>query len=124
MKKNMDLVIVRGDIIYVDLGQHPGTSVQSGIRPCIVLSNNISNKHSTILNVFPLTTQIKEYPVHVHLSRKNIKGYLKNDSDFLGEQPATIGKNQVIRKIGHISENSDVMKKIMDAIVVQLGLSA
>lgn len=35
--------IKRGDIIYVDLGQHPKSSVQSGVRPCIVVSNNRNN---------------------------------------------------------------------------------
>ena len=36
--------IIRGDVIYVDLGQHPKTSIQSGVRPCVVVSNNKNNK--------------------------------------------------------------------------------
>lgn len=114
----------RGDIIYVDLGIHPGSSVQSGIRPCVILSNNMSNKNSSILNIFPLTLQKKECPVHVVLDKNDIKGYLKKESDFLGEQPMTISKSQVKRKIGHIPEKSDTMKKIMDAVMLQLGLPA
>ena len=37
--------IMRGDVIYVDLGQHPHSSIQSGIRPCVVISNNQNNKY-------------------------------------------------------------------------------
>ena len=121
---NQQSVYLRGDLVLTDLGQHKGLSVQSGIRPCIVLSNNMSNQHSTILNVFPLTTQIKDCPVHVIVGKTDVNGYLKECSCFLGEQPVTIGKSQVIRKVGHISENSETMRKITDAVMLQLGLSA
>ncbi len=62
--------IKRGDIIIVDLGQHE-TSVQSGIRPCVVISNNMANKYSQVITVVPLISKIhkKEYlPTHVFLN--------------------------------------------------------
>lgn len=49
--------IKRGDIIIADLGQHE-TSIQSGIRPCVVMSNNMANKHSPVITVVPLTSKI------------------------------------------------------------------
>lgn len=121
---NHKTVFHRGDLVLVNLGQHKGLSVQSGIRPCVILSNNMSNQYSTILNVFPMTTQIKECPVHVIVGKTDVNGYLKESSCFLGEQPVTIGKSQVLRKVGHISEESDTMKRIAEAIMLQLGLSA
>lgn len=62
--------IKRGDIIIADLGQHE-TSIQSGIRPCVVMSNDMANKHSPVITVVPLTSKIhkKEYlPTHVFLN--------------------------------------------------------
>lgn len=59
--------IMRGDIVYVNLGQHPKSSVQSGVRPCIVVSNDRNNKCSTVVNVCPFSSkQDKRFiPVHV-----------------------------------------------------------
>lgn len=67
--------IVRGNIIYVDLGQHSKkNSRQFGVRPCLVVSNPKSN----ILSVCPCTTQYedkKPNPVHVKVTAKDVKGY-------------------------------------------------
>ena len=68
--------IKRGDIIIVDLGQHE-TSVQSGIRPCVVMSNDMANRHSPVITVVPLTSKIrkKQYlPTHVFLNRYRNSG--------------------------------------------------
>lgn len=45
--------IKRGDIIIADLGQHE-TSIQPGIRPCVVMSNDMANRHSPVITVVPL----------------------------------------------------------------------
>lgn len=59
--------IIRGDVIYVDLGQHPKTSIQSGVRPCVVVSNNKNNKYSNTLSVCPCTSRVpkKNYNTHI-----------------------------------------------------------
>ena len=44
--------IMRGDVIYVDLGQHPNSSIQSGIRPCVVISNNQIFKSNFSLSLY------------------------------------------------------------------------
>lgn len=49
--------IRRGDIIIADLGQHE-TSIQSGIRPCVVMSNNMANRYSPVITVVSLTLKI------------------------------------------------------------------
>lgn len=51
--------IKRGDNIIADLGQHE-TSIQSGIRPCVVMSNDMANKHSLVITVVPLTSKIHQ----------------------------------------------------------------
>lgn len=113
--------IRRGDIIYAVLNGVPKSSVQKGERPCLVLSNNKSNQYSTILNVYPLTGQLKDNPVHVVVNPEEVKGYLQKTSDFLGEQPTTIDRIQVIDKVGHIDEDSALMEELEKAIAIQFG---
>lgn len=52
--------IVRGDVIYVDLGAKYRGSVQGGIRPVVVISNNRANKYSTVITVVPLSSHISK----------------------------------------------------------------
>lgn len=117
--------LIRGDIVYVKLAEHIDKSVQSGIRPCIVVSNNISNRNSKILNVCPLTAKIKKsnIPVHVHIINK-FAGLPENrKSLILIEQIMTVDKRQVISLTGNIDENSETMRQINSALVRQLGLN-
>lgn len=55
---------IRGSIWWVSLPHIPGSSVQSGQRPCIIISNNINNAHSSTINIIPCTTQKDCLPVH------------------------------------------------------------
>ena len=113
--------LLRGDIIYVDLGQHVHSSVQSGLRPCLVVS---SYPTSTVANVCPFTTKMgkRHIPVHVRVEPADVQGYLEKPSLLLAEQITTIDKNRVISKIGHIPEDSEVMERIDAAIMRQLCL--
>ena len=113
--------IHRGDIVYAMLYGAAGSSVQKGERPCLVLSNNKSNQFSNILNVYPLTKKLKHNPVHVVVTPEDVSGYLACESDFLGEQPTTISRSQVTSKVGHIDENSDLMKELEEAIAKQFA---
>ena len=60
----------RGDVWFAELGYHPGTSVQDGCRPEVILSNDTANFHSETLTVVPMTTRLKKahLPTHVILS--------------------------------------------------------
>ena len=115
--------IIRGDVIYIDLGQHPKSSVQSGVRPCVVVSNNTNNKYAKVLCVCPCTGNIsKNYiPTHVVIEPEDVKGYFEKTSLLLAEQITVVSKNKVISKVGHIPEGSDVMEQINNAIARQLG---
>ena len=62
--------IERGDILMVNLGQVPGTSLQSVIRPVVVVSNNKANTYSPVVTVVPFTSRVykKRYlPTHVSI---------------------------------------------------------
>ena len=113
----------RGDIIYVDLGHHANSSIQSGMRPCIVLSNNISNHYSTNLCVCPFTGKLKDNPVHVKVKPSDVQGRFLKESDFLAEQIVTIDKKQVVSKVGRIPEDSEIMQAINKAVCMQLGIA-
>ena len=114
--------IKRGDILYIDLGQHINSSVQSGMRPCIVMSNNVNNRYSTTLCVCPFSGKIKENPVHVKVKPSDVKGYFLKDSDCLAEQITTVDKRQIVSKVGHIPEDSEIMQAIDRAVRMQLGI--
>lgn len=103
--------IKRGDIIYCDLGIRNG-SVQSGIRPCVVVSNNINNIYSNVYIVVPLTSQRKkDLPTHVEIA----------DSSYaLCEQVTTVSEQQILRKKNYI--NIVVQNKIDDALRVAMDL--
>ena len=114
----------RGDVIYVDLGQHPKSSVQSGIRPCIVVSNDKNNHYANVLSVCPCSCKLKDIPVHVRLQPKDVNGYFEKESDFLAEQIVTVDRRKVISKAGRIPKDSRAMQAIDNAIRLQLGLSS
>ena len=74
------MTIRRGDILWADLGMFPTTSVQGGVRPVIVVSNNKANTYSSVITVVPLTSRIykKRYlPTHVFISKYDMTGIRK-----------------------------------------------
>ena len=96
------LEIRQGDILMVKLKGEG--SLQNGIRPCLVVSNNRANAKSPIITVIPFTSRRKKLlPVHVDVTASSING-LKTDSTLLVEQKTPINKEDVIRKIGYIEK--------------------
>ena len=116
--------IMRGDVIYVDLGQHPNSSIQSGIRPCVVISNNQNNKYSKVISVCPCTGRVtkKKVITHILVTTKDVNGYFQKNSILLIEQITVVEKKQIISKVGHILRDSEVMKKVNCLIKKQLGV--
>ena len=69
--------IRRGDILYADLGVQYQGSMQGGMRPVVVVSNNRANRHSTVITVVPLSTKIykkRNLPTHVFISAYKTEG--------------------------------------------------
>ena len=117
--------ILRGDILYIDLGQHPKSSVQSGKRPCVVVSNNKNNEYAAVINVCPFTTKTDKnhIPVHVLVKPEDVEGYFEAISLFMAEQIVTVDKRNIVSKAGHIDCDSKVMRQMEEAIKKQLGLN-
>lgn len=116
--------IKRGAIVYVDLGVYPESSVQSGIRPCVVVSNNKSNRCSKVLSVCPCTARAskKNIPTHIELKKSQVKGRFEKDSIVLVEQITTVDKRKLISVMGYISSKSGVMDMIDTALRLQFAI--
>ena len=86
------------DIWMVELPAMTGSHVQSGIRPVIVASNDMANKHSPIITVIPLTTNLAhvDIPPHTVLHSR----FLRCPSMALCEQIMTIDKSRLINRMG------------------------
>ena len=115
----------RGDIWFADLGSHPDSSVQGGIRPVIILSNDMGNAHADTVNIVPMTRHLKkpELPCHTHLfpdSISDIHQHLE-PSMILAEQLTTVSKHALRSYAGHISD-ADAMNRIETAVIAQLFL--
>ena len=112
--------IERGDIIMVDCNGNG--NVQRGIRPCLIIQNNIGNKYSPTTIVVPLTSEIKKQkqPTHEIITRMDAFG-LKCDSMALCEQILTIDKRKITEKIGKVINNI-TMESVSKACSISLGL--
>ena len=115
----------RGDIWFADLIVCPGTCVQKGVRPVLVVSNDAGNTHSGILNVLPLTSHLKKpyLPCHTLLEPGNVADsrYRFVDSMVQAEQITTIGRLQLISYVGRV-EDAEFLNQITRAICAQLAL--
>ncbi len=111
--------IRRGDVFYADLSPVVG-SEQGGVRPVIVIQNDIGNRYSPTVIVAAITSQIDKakLPTHVELAA-GVSG-LERDSVILGEQLRTIDRRRLREKVTHLEE--DIMAKVNEALVVSIGL--
>ncbi len=113
-------IVKRGDIFYADLSPVVG-SEQGGIRPVIVIQNNIGNKYSPTVIIAAITSQINKakLPTHVEISSEDYG--LNKDSVVLLEQIRTLDKRRLKEKIGHMTDED--MKKVDTAILVSMALN-
>lgn len=106
----------RGEIYFADLSDGRG-SEQQGIRPVVILQNNVGNKFSSTIIVAPLTSKIskRNFPTHVYI--KNDCGNIK-PSLILLEHIRTIDKSRLDNKIGELSEKyiDEVNKRLLISI--------
>ena len=110
--------IKRGEVYLADLDPIVG-SEQGGVRPVVVIQNDIGNKFSTT-TIAAITTKDKrsEMPTHIHLD-STIEPL--RDSVVLLEQIRTIDKLRLIKYIGKLSDA--VMKQIDDAYLISIGVT-
>ena len=119
MKKPMN--IKKGDIYYADLSPVVG-SEQGGLRPVLIVQNNIGNRYSPTVIAAAITSRMSKSPLPTHI---DIVGCarefgLSKDSVILLEQIRTIDKQRLREKMGHI--DSDTMARVDDAIEISFGI--
>ena len=112
--------IKRGDMFYADLSPVVG-SEQGGIRPVLVIQNNIGNKYSPTVIVSAITSKLNKSKLPTHIELGSEEYGLKSDSIILTEQIRTIDKSRLKEKIGHI-DDTKVMSRIDSALGVSFGL--
>lgn len=119
---NQDIVVRRGNIVWVDFGTYNDKSKQGGVRPACIVSNNKCNKYSPVVTVVPITSKNKKkgLPTHIEVSKKDARGLMR-DSVALTEQIHSIDKKD-IRKVSGMIMNPLVMKRISHGILIQCGL--
>lgn len=109
--------IKSGDIFYARLDPVVG-SEQSGIRPVIVVQNNIGNRFSPTIVIIPITSNISKNKLPTHVILENTK--LNKRSMALVEQIRTLDKSRLLEKIT-VTEKSD-LERIKDAIKHNLNI--
>jgi len=114
------VIVKRGDIYYADLSPVIG-SEQGGVRPVLVVQNDVGNKYSPTIIAAAITSQINKakLPTHIEISAEEYG--LTKDSVILLEQIRTIDKRRLREKIGHLDET--LMEKVNEAINISFGLN-
>lgn len=114
------VIVKRGDIFYADLSPVIG-SEQGGVRPVLVIQNDVGNKYSPTIIVAAITSQINKarLPTHIEINAPDYG--LPKDSVVLLEQIRTIDKKRLREKIGKFDE--DMMRQVDDALRISLGLT-
>ena len=118
--RRVSIVIVkRGDIYYADLSPVIG-SEQGGVRPVLIVQNDIGNKYSPTVIAAAITSQINKakMPTHIEIDAKEYG--LTKDSVILLEQIRTIDKKRLKEKIGKADQL--LIKKVNEALLISFGL--
>lgn len=113
------MIVKRGDVYFADLSPVVG-SEQGGVRPVLIIQNDIGNRFSPTVVVAAITAQIQKakLPTHIEIDAKRY-GF-DRDSVILLEQIRTIDKQRLTDKITHLDE--EMMRRVNEAIQISLGL--
>jgi mRNA interferase MazF len=114
------MTVKRGDIYYADLSPVVG-SEQGGIRPVLIIQNDIGNKYSPTVIAAAITSQINKAKLPTHIEISSDEYGLNKDSVILLEQVRTIDKRRLKEKIGHISD--EMMARVNEGLIISFGLN-
>ena len=115
----MVTTVKRGDIYYADLSPVVG-SEQGGLRPVLIIQNDVGNKYSPTVIAAAITSRMGKTKLPTHIDVFADRAGLARDSIVLLEQLRTLDKRRLKEKMGHLDEA--VMRDIDNAIAVSLGL--
>ena len=111
-------MIKRGELYYADLSPVVG-SEQGGVRPVLVVQNDVGNKYSPTVIAAAVTSQINKAKLPTHIELSAIDYGLSKDSVVLLEQIRTIDKRRLKEKIGELPIST--MQKVNTALLISLG---
>ena len=113
------MIVKRGDIFYADLSPVIG-SEQGGIRPVLIVQNDVGNRYSPTIICAAITSQINKAKLPTHIEIDSNLYSLAKDSVILLEQVRTIDKKRLREKIGHLNDN--LMVKVNKGLRISLGI--
>ena len=116
MKK---LIIRRGDIFYADLRPVVG-SEQGGVRPILIIQNDMGNRHSPTVICAAITSKMNKAKLPTHVEITAEKYSMVKDSVILLEQVRTIDKSRLKERVCHLDQ--DILKQIDQALIISLAL--
>ncbi|HBG15352.1 MAG TPA: PemK family transcriptional regulator [Firmicutes bacterium] len=114
------MIVRRGDLFFANLNPVIG-SEQGGLRPVLILQNDIGNTYSPTTIVAAVTSKIKRAKLPTHVEIKKDFSQLDRNSVILCEQLRTIDKRRLSEKIGELNE--EMMVKVDEALKISVGLT-
>ena len=113
--------IKRGDIFYADLSPVVG-SEQGGLRPVLIIQNDIGNRYSPTVIAAAITSRMGKNRLPTHIDIHADRVGLAKDSVVLLEQIRTLDKRRLKERMGHLDE--ETMQTVNSAIAVSFGINA
>lgn len=111
--------VKRGDIYYADLSPVVG-SEQGGLRPVLIIQNDVGNRYSPTVIAAAITSRMGKTRLPTHIDVYAARAGLAKDSVILLEQIRTLDKRRLKEKMGHLDES--LMREVNAAIAVSFGL--
>ncbi len=111
--------VKRGDIYYADLSPVVG-SEQGGLRPVLIIQNDVGNRYSPTVIAAAITSRMGKTRLPTHIDIYADKAGLAKDSVILLEQIRTLDKQRLKEKMGHLDDG--MMNEVNNAIAVSFGL--
>ena len=109
----------RGDIFYADLEPVRG-SEQGGIRPVLIIQNDIGNRHSPTVIVAAITSRIKHHRLPTHVNLNGMQCGLHNESTIMLEQLRTLDKQRLLGYAGTVGKSK--MREVNTALEISIGI--
>ena len=114
------MLIRRGDIFYADLRPVIG-SEQGGVRPVLIIQNDMGNKHSPTVICAAITSKMNKAKLPTHVELDAEKYGIVKDSVILLEQVRTIDKSRLKERVCHL--DADALEKVNNALLVSMSLT-
>ena len=112
-------IMRRGDVYYADLRPVVG-SEQGGIRPVLIVQNDVGNRHSPTVICAAITSKMNKAKLPTHIELSSGRYDMVKDSVILLEQLRTIDKKRLKDRVCHLDE--DIMRQVNRGLMVSLEL--